>query len=235
MRESLFVKQNSKKWATYETLKTEDPDELARQFVTLTDDLAYAKTFFPKSRTTLYLNGLASRYHQSLYKNKKERSSRIFSFWKTELPLLFGKHQRCLLYSFLFFTAFCLMGALSAKYDDSFVRLILGDPYVNMTNENIAKGDPFAVYKQEGEVLMFIAIALNNIYVSVLTFVSGIFLSVGTVLNLVNNGVMLGSFQYYFFSKNLGMESVLVIWIHGVLEISAIVIAGAAGLVISTV
>src|SRR5690606_30617651 len=48
---------------------------------------------------------------------------------------------------------------------------------------------------------------------------------------LIRNGIMLGSVQYYFFSKGLGWDSVLVIWIHGTLEISAIVIAGAAGLV----
>jgi uncharacterized membrane protein SpoIIM required for sporulation len=43
---------------------------------------------------------------------------------------------------------------------------------------------------------------------------------------------MLGSFEYFFFSKGLGMQSVLVIWIHGTLEISSIIIAGAAGLVL---
>ena len=42
---------------------------------------------------------------------------------------------------------------------------------------------------------------------------------------------MLGAFQYYFFSKGLGWKSVLVIWIHGTLEISSIIIAGAAGIV----
>jgi uncharacterized membrane protein SpoIIM required for sporulation len=44
---------------------------------------------------------------------------------------------------------------------------------------------------------------------------------------------MLGSFQYYFFSKGLGWKSVLVIWIHGTLEISSIIIAGGAGLVLA--
>ena len=44
---------------------------------------------------------------------------------------------------------------------------------------------------------------------------------------------MLGAFQYYFFSKGLGWKSVLVIWIHGTLEISSIIIAGAAGLVLA--
>ena len=35
------------------------------------------------------------------------------------------------------------MGALSAKYDENFVRLILGDDYVNMTAEPLMNGDPF--------------------------------------------------------------------------------------------
>ncbi|MFI5155165.1 MAG: stage II sporulation protein M [Chitinophagales bacterium] len=42
----------------------------------------------------------------------------------------------------------------------------------------------------------------------------------------------MGAFQYYFFAKGLGLKSVLVIWIHGTLEISSIIIAGAAGLIL---
>ncbi|MFD0794554.1 stage II sporulation protein M [Mucilaginibacter litoreus] len=232
MREPLFVKQNAKKWAQFEQATKHTPDELAESFIQITDDLAYAKTFYPKSKTTAYLNGLASKFHQSIYKNKGESSNRFITFWKFELPLLFKTYQKQLLYAFAFFIVFCLIGALSAKYDDSFVRLIMGDDYIDMTNENIAKGDPFGVYKQGSETLMFLGIAANNIFVSLITFVSGIIFSVGTIYFLFRNGLMLGSFQYYFFSKGLGMQSVLVIWIHGTLEISAIVIAGAAGLVL---
>ncbi|MDN3581091.1 stage II sporulation protein M [Mucilaginibacter flavus] len=232
MREPLFVKQNSAKWSSYELSPTEDPDELADRFVQITDDLAYAKTFYPKSKTTTYLNGLAAGLHQSIYKNKTEKSNRFLTFWKYELPILFKTYQKQLLYAFIFFIVFCAIGALSAKYDENFVRLILGDEYVDMTNANIAKGDPFGVYKTGGEALMFLAIAGNNIYVSLVTFVSGIIFSVGAVYNLFRNGIMLGSFQYYFFSKGLGVKSILVIWIHGTLEISSIVIAGAAGLIL---
>ena len=45
-------------------------------------------------------------------------------------------------------------------------------------------------------------------------------------------GVMVGAFQYYFFSKGLGWQSILVIWIHGILEISSVIIAGGAGLIL---
>ncbi len=232
MREALFVKQNSAKWKKYESFKSDNPDELAQFFIEVTDDLAYAKTFYPRSKTTEYLNGLASRFHQTIYRNKKEKSNRFISFWKLELPLLFKKYERALFYSFAFFIAACLIGILSAKYDEEFLKIILGNQYVNMTNENIAKGDPFGVYKQTDELPMFYHIAQNNLTVAFRTFVSGIFLSVGTVIALINNGIMIGSFEYYFFSKGLGLQSILVIWIHGTLEISAIILAGGAGLVL---
>lgn len=232
MREALFVKQNSDKWKSYETLQTDNPDELAKRFIDITNDLAYAKTFYPKSRTTAYLNGIASLLHQAIYKNKKEEGGRFFKFWKFELPLLFYQYRKQLLYSFIFFFIFCSIGALSAKYDDRFVRLILGDAYVNMTNENIAKGDPFGVYKQTGEFQMFFQIATNNIWVSLVMIISGALFSIGPVFFLLKNGIMVGAFEYYFFSKGLGAQSILVIWIHGTLEILTIVVAGGAGLVL---
>ncbi|MET4080527.1 putative membrane protein SpoIIM required for sporulation [Pedobacter sp. UYP30] len=232
MREALFVKQNTEKWQRFERLDYANADDLADRFVEITNDLAYAKTFYPTSKTTAYLNGLASTLHQTVYKNKKERSNRFLDFWKTELPLVFYMHRKKLLYAFIFFFLACLMGALSAKYDTRFVRLIMGDSYVNMTEANIAKGDPFGVYKDQNPVLMFIQIGANNIFVSLYTFVLGIILSLGTIVSLVRNGIMLGSFEYFFFSKGLGWQSVLVIWIHGTLEISAIVLAGGAGLIL---
>jgi len=232
MREPLFVKQNAEQWRHYEQAPVTDPDEVAERFIKITDDLAYAKTFYPKSKTTEYLNGLAAKLHQTIYKNKTEKRNRFITFWKLELPVLFKTYERQLLYSFIFFFVFCLMGVLSAKYDPSFLRLILGDQYVDMTNDNIAKGDPFGVYKSHEEFLMFMGIAANNIYVSLVIFVSGIIFSVGAVYHLFTNGIMLGSFEYYFFSKGLGAQSVLVIWIHGTIEISSIIIAGAAGLVL---
>jgi len=205
---------------------------LANRFIQITDDLAYAKTFYPKSKTTEYLNGLAATLHQSIYKNKTEKGNRFITFWKYELPLLFKEYQKQLLYSFIFFVIFTLVGILSAKYDDNFLRLILGDNYVDMTNANIAKGDPFGVYKEQGEFTMFLGIASHNIYVALMNFVAGIVFSVGTVFMLFENSLMLGAFEEFFFSKGLGMQSILVIFIHGTLEMSSFVIASAAGLVL---
>jgi uncharacterized membrane protein SpoIIM required for sporulation len=126
------------------------------------------------------------------------------------------------------------MAAFSAAHDETFVRGVLGDGYVEMTEENIAKGDPFGVYKGGDQASMFFGIALNNIKVSFVVFVTGILCGIGTIWFLFSNGVMVGSFQYMFFAKGLGLKSVLVIWIHGTLEISAIIIAGGAGLILGS-
>ena len=137
-----------------------------------------------------------------------------------------------MLFAFLIFTSFALLAAFSSSNDETFVRGILGDEYVEYTEENIAKGDPFGIYKNDDRFDMFMRIAMNNIRVSFLVFVAGLAFSLGTVWLLFKNGVMVGAFQYMFFAKGLGWQSVLVIWVHGTLEISAIIIAGAAGLMV---
>jgi uncharacterized membrane protein SpoIIM required for sporulation len=232
VREGLFIKKNIDKWKQYQYEPATDPDEMASEFTDLVNDLGYAKTFYPHSRVTQYLNGLASRIYLGIYRNKKEEVSRISRFWKTELPLIVRKYHREILYSFIIFVSFALLAAFSAAHDESFVRGVLGDRYVDMTEDNITRGDPFGVYKQNDRLNMFVYIAVNNIQVSFVVFVFGFLVSLGTVWQLFRNGVMVGAFQYYFFSKGLGWKSVLVIWIHGTLEISSIIIAGAAGIVL---
>ena len=232
MREGLFIKKNIDKWKKYQYETTTDPDEMAQQFTELVNDLGYSKTFYPHSKVTQYLNDLASRIYLNIYRNKREETSRIGRFWKTELPLTVRKHHREILIAFLVFVGFAVMAAFSSAHDETFVRGVLGDNYVEMTEENIAKGDPFGVYKHTNPLNMFFAIALNNIYISFQVFVWGFFLGLGSIWELFINGVMVGSFQYYFFAKNLGFASVLVIWVHGTLEISAIILSGAAGIIV---
>ncbi len=232
MREGQFIRKNIEKWKQYQYQKPSNPDEMADQFTELVNDLGYSKTFFPNSKVTQYLNGLASRIYLGIYQNKKEDGSRILKFWKTELPLTIRKNHRVLLYALLLFLGFVLMAVFSTIQDQTFVRGVLGDGYVEMTEENIAKGDPFGVYKDPNRLRMFLSIALNNIKVSFTVFVGGFLVSAGTIWMLFENGMMLGSFQTFFFTKGLGWDSILVVWIHGTLEISAIIIAGGAGMIV---
>lgn len=236
MREAAFVKIHKERWQLFEDVLSNNqqisPDRLSDLYIEVTDDLSYAKTFYPNSNTVKYLNSVASNAHQKIYKTKKEGKNRLVSFFKTEFPLEFYGHRKQLLIAFLVFVFFTVVGAFSAAKDGDFLRLILGDSYVNMTLENIAKGDPMAVYKQEGQTAMFVAITLNNLKVAMYAFLLGILFSVGTLYIMMRNGIMLGSFLYFFYDHDLLWESTRTIWIHGTIEISVIVIASCAGMVL---
>lgn len=234
MREAMFIKKNAEKWKTYQHQEAENPDETAERFITLIDDLSYAKTFYPRSKATRWINGITASIYQSIYKNKKEKYSRIFQFWKFELPMLFKKYHRIFLFTTIIFSLFVAIGVFSSINDPGILRGIVGEEYVDKTERNIAEGNPFGVYSaDQSSFNMFARIAFNNIYVAFRMFIGGFTLGLFTLLNLWVNGIMLGSFQYFFFAHGLGVQSILVVWIHGTIEISSIIIAGTAGFVLA--
>jgi len=234
MKEILFIRNNIDKWRSVEELidnvNFEMPDRLAEAYIDLTADLAFAQTHYPHSRITIYLNNLSSSLHNELYRNKREKWSRVLTFWTQEVPDVMWKERRLLLTSFLIFMVSVLIGVLSTLGDASFPRLILGDGYMDMTLENIAKGKPMGVYGSEEESVMFLGITLNNIMVSFNIFVSGVLTSFMPGYQLFQNGIMVGCFDTFFYQHGLLGESLLATMLHGTLELSAIVVAGAAGL-----
>lgn len=233
MRETKFIEQNRQKWEQLEVLLMQDkkdPQKLNDLFIQITDDLSYSRTFYPNRSVRVYLNGLAQKIFYSIYKNKRSRGHRLLSFWKEELPLLIYESRVAFRISFAVFILAMLIGVVSSIYDPDFCRAILGDRYVDMTLENIQNDDPMAVYKSKGKFSMSLGITINNIYVSFMTFLLGVFAAIGSIGILISNGVMVGAFQYFFYEHGLLAESALTIWMHGTLEISAIIIAGAAGI-----
>lgn len=236
MREIAFIKQNKEKWLEFEQAifgkAKKNPDEMANLYIQLVNDLSYAQTYYPKSKTVIYLNYLASQIYQKIYKTKREEKNRIVYFFTTEVPLIVYEYKRYLVYAFVLFFATVAMGVVSAKYDENFVRLILGDNYVNMTLENIKDGNPVAVYKSGSHLGSFIGITLNNLYVGARCYLYGIFGGIGTFYIFLQNSLMLGSFQYFFYQQGVFWESVRGIWIHGSMEIFAIVIESMAGFIL---
>jgi uncharacterized membrane protein SpoIIM required for sporulation len=236
MREVAFLRKNADKWKEFEQLlqakDQDDPDLLADLYIELNADLAYAQANYPGSKTEQYLNQLSVAVHDEIYRSKKEETNRLITFWTQELPALFATKQKELLYSFIVFSLAIGIGVLSSVNDPSFVRYIMGDAYVNMTISNIDQGDPLGVYKKASEMNMFFAITVNNVRVSFFAFVSGLLTSIGVGMVLLNNGIMVGAFIHFFAKYGLVGEALRVIFIHGTLELSAIVIAGAAGFVV---
>lgn len=234
MKEVTFIRQNLEKWRGYETVaeapSISTPDEVAEAYIDVTTDLAFAQTHYSQSRITRYLNNLAIALHNEIYKNKRERWSRLLTFWTKEVPQTMYEARRELTVSAIVFVASVIIGIVSQWLDPEFCRLIMGDEYVDMTLDNIDRGEPMGVYGTTDESSMFGMITVNNIYVSFITYAMGLFTSFGTGFQLFRNGVMVGAFQSFFAQHDLLWQSSLAIWLHGTIEISSIVVAGAAGI-----
>jgi uncharacterized membrane protein SpoIIM required for sporulation len=236
MREVTFINRNRQRWQEFEKKISNpqrmQPDELADHYVQLTDDLSYARTFYAHSTIVQYLNNLGSKAYHLIYQNKREKSTRLQTFWTKELPCDLYTSRFDFLLSLGIFVVSMLIGVVSAFNNDDFARLVLGDPYVNMTLDNIEKGDPLGVYGNMSELPMFLMITGNNIMVSFVVFLFGLLTPVGTGFYLFRNGVMVGVFQAFFYKHSLLTVSSLGIFLHGTIELSAIVLAGGAGIIL---
>lgn len=234
MKEILFIRNNIDKWeraeAMAEDLSAHTPDEIADTYIDVTADLAFAYTHYPSSRITQYLNNLAATLHGSIYRRKRERWSRVVTFWTHEVPLVMHDARRLLLASLLVFLCGVGVGVLSQSMDPHFCEGILGSDYVDMTVRNIERGQPMAVYGSGGETEMFLGITINNVGVALRTFALGLFTSLASGWCVLSNGVMMGCFETLFAQHGLLGQSLLAVMLHGTLELSAIVVAGAAGL-----
>lgn len=207
---------------------------MARDFTKLVDDLAYAKTFYPTSRVTHYINSLASRIYLGIYRNRKEESNRLLKFWSYDVPFTIGRHYRIILFSLLVFCVFFAVGFFSASKDPAFLNGILGEEYVEMTEKNIENGNPFGVYQDANAFIMFLRIMMNNVLLSFTFFFRGIVLGIPALMGLVSNSIMVGSFEQLFHKHGLGPAWVMAVLIHGLLELTALILACSAGMIMGT-
>lgn len=232
----MFVQKNAPKWKRAEDFLQGKlrltPDELANYYVDIIADLSYARTFYPQSKIVDFLNQLSGKIHRRIYKTKREERGRFGRFWKVEIPLAIKGAHRELFFAALIFIVSIAVGIISSYMDIDFPRLILGDQYVDMTLDNIQQGDPFGVYKSDNKSAMFFGIGSNNLRVGLMCFLYGLIGSVFSGVFLVFNGIMVGAFMAFFARHELMWESISTIMIHGALELSAIVIFAAAGMVI---
>jgi uncharacterized membrane protein SpoIIM required for sporulation len=235
MRERKFVDQNIEKWAQIERnlkRKQKNPEELRKELIQVTDDLAYARTFYRSRSVRVYLNGLAQSVYHKLYTARKPVWTSIKYFFKMDVPKIIYYSRKELLVSFLVLILSVGIGILSTAKDASFASSILGADYVKMTEENIKNGNPLGVYKSQDQFSMFYSIARNNLEVGLKVFLFGLLASYGAVVLMISNGIALGVFIYFFYSRNLVSEFNTTVWMHGSIEILTLVIETLAGILL---
>jgi uncharacterized membrane protein SpoIIM required for sporulation len=230
MRETTFIDKNKSRWYDNENFEKQDPDETASDFIDLIGDLSYAKTHYPHSKITLYINYVAAKVYKTIF-GKKEHSP-FLDFWRKDFPLIIGHNQKVLYVAVVFFLLFTTLGYVCSFLDTNFVDSVLGSNYIEMTKENIKKGKPFGVYATDDALTMFLRIFANNLFVGLLVYMSGIILGIGSFYFTFKNGLMFGAFMAMFFKYKLGADFLFVVMLHGTLELMGLILECMAGLIL---
>lgn len=217
------------------SLEPQELRELARLYRSASSDLSLARA---RQRPDLaaYLNQLVGRAHAHVYSRPPQRKMRLGQFFGVTVPRTF---KQCLPY-WLFSVAILVIGsvigyaatATNPAWAELLVSRGMRAAIEGFLNQQTTAGEYFqgtaGTLGASGGLSGFLMI--NNIQVALMCFAFGISAGIGTFYVLARNALMLGSALGLgaYHGKLLLMAAVVAP--HGVVELSAVVIAGAAGL-----
>jgi len=213
-------------------LSRDDLRRFGRLYRAVTSHLAAAQTYFPSSETSQYLNQLVAQAHASIYRSRSLTFRSLFHLFSREIPAAFQKRIRYIALAFFLFTGAVLIGFIGCYFEEDLPRIIVGDEYIDKTEDNIARGDPCAVYKTGIKPLASSMIMTNNLGVTFYAFALGVTMGIGTTLIMIFNGVVLGVIAFVFHQHQYTIEFMSTVMVHGTIELSCIFIAGGAGLLL---
>ncbi len=239
-----LVARQATRWAEFEQLATraatagldsfaaaELPDFAAR-YREIAADLARARTYRAPAPVRSRLERLVAAGHNALYRDERRAGRWLWEFLTRECPASILVAWRTVLVAFVTFALPAVAGYLLLVEQPGLAEEVLPPVMLERAEagrERVQAGRGY--YEAEAEVRPLVAsqIMTNNIKVALVCFAAGIFAGVGSLLLLAFNGLYLGSATGHF--ANVGLAGYLWTFVvgHGVLELFAIWLAGAAG------
>jgi uncharacterized membrane protein SpoIIM required for sporulation len=210
-----------------ETLGAPGVRRLGTLYRSAAADLAFARRSFPGEPLVERLEGLVARARAVVYDAPSGRGS-IRSFLATGYwRLVFERRVELLVSAALLFGPW-LLAATWAMSDPGAAASVVPAEYASVT-EPRPTGRDLGLSPAE-EAAFSSQIFTNNIRVSILAFAAGILAGLGTAAVLVFNGGLLGIVTGLAIGAGNARSFFELVTAHGVLELSCIVVAGAAGL-----
>ena len=216
------------------SLSPEQLRELSRLYRSASSDLSLARAR-QRSDLAVYLNQLVGRAHAQVYSRPPARRVRLDHFFGVVVPRTF-KH--CLPY-WLFSVGILIVGGIigyvATVSDPAWSEVLVSRGMRTMIEGFLQEQSPAGQYFQGAQGSLggggFSSYLMtNNIQVALLCFALGISAGVGTFYVLAKNALMLGAALGLGSAHGKLLLMAAIVAPHGVVEISAVVIAGAAGL-----
>jgi uncharacterized membrane protein SpoIIM required for sporulation/uncharacterized RDD family membrane protein YckC len=207
------------------------PDFAAR-YREVAADLARLRTYRAPAAVVARVERLVAAGHNTLYRDERRTSHRVWQFFARECPAAVIEARRTVLVAFLAFALPATAGFLLIREQPDLAEAVLPAVMLERADAGAARqehGQGYVEIETEARPLMASSIMSNNIGVAFNCFAGGIFAGVGSLVLLGYNGLSLGAVSGHFGNRGLlGYLWSFVIG-HGVLELFAIWVAGAAG------
>ena len=226
-----FIDHNQSTWSKLEDLLSSlggkpsknEIDQLGYLYRKISSDYAYAQTYFRAHAITDYLKTLVIRSHNVIYgAEKKNQWKTIIQFYLHRFPQLFYQRVHFFLIALLILATGFILAYFLTLVNESYAKIFLG---------NLAPLHPDEISKQQwNHAIASSTILVNNIYVAFFCFAWGALFGIGTVYSLFLNGAMIGALAALY--QQVGGNYIFWAYIlpHGIIELTAIFIAGSAGL-----
>ncbi len=180
------------------------------------------------------LGALAQRAHRLIYREPPAGAARLGHFLRLRFPQGLRRQRGPLLWATLAFVVPLVVMGLACWHDPAFALLVL--PADNLSSYDAMYGDAAhtigRMRSADDDWQMFGHYVRNNIGIAFQCFATGLLLGLGSLFFLVVNGVMIGAVAGYLTARGLGHNFWPFVATHGAFELTAIVIAGAAGLML---
>jgi uncharacterized membrane protein SpoIIM required for sporulation len=239
VRRASFVALRRPAWQRFEALLAYSDEASARMtgdevaslsqlFRGLCHDLATVRSRGWGRDLERYLNDLVVRGHARFYRSPGLPATEALHFLMSGFPRLLRAHARYFWLAAALFVVPAIVSGLVIARDSSLVVYVLP----GTTLESLERMHSGSREGPGAPIGMAGFYVWNNAGLAFRCFATGIFFGAGTVFYLVYNGIFLGTVAAYLGTRGQGGHLFTFVVAHASLELTAIVVAGAAGLLI---
>lgn len=232
-----FIARNAPTWARLEELSSlagrgrrrlapAEVDELVDTYQRVSSHLSHARVAYRDPALTGRLTRLVSRANGVIYASRGRTLGAVRDFFAWRFPAAVWQSGRFVVASAaLLLVPALAIGAWMATSDEALEASApeaVREAYLNEDFEDYYSSEPATQFATE--------VTVNNIQVAITAFASGVLLCVPAALLLAFNGAYLGFAGGLFADAGELGKFFGLILPHGLLELTAVVIAGGAGL-----
>lgn len=178
------------------------------------------------------LGALTQRAHRQIYREPPASLARLVHLVRVQFPGRLRAHPRMLLLATLAFMLPLVALGVATWLDPAFALTVMDARELSRFDHMYGDDTEALGRTADSDWMMFGFYIRNNISVAFQCFATGLVFGVGTLFFLVANGVLIGVVAGYLTARGLGHNFWPFVSTHGAFELTAIVIAGMAGLML---